>query len=138
MRELPKGWVEAAINDISDVILGQSPPSSSYNTAGTGLPFFQGKAEFGELHPVTARWSVAGAKRARLGDVLISVRAPVGLTNLASEDCIIGRGLAAVRPTPRHLPATCYGSSAPQLISSGRRQRVPPLKPSQATSSGTT
>jgi type I restriction enzyme S subunit len=53
---LPKGWEIASLNDIADVIMGQSPPSATYNGNGIGLPFFQGKAEFTELHPVAEKW----------------------------------------------------------------------------------
>jgi len=79
--------------------MGQSPPSSVYNTDGQGLPFFQGKAEFGALYPTVAKWCSEPTKVAEPGDVLVSVRAPVGPTNLASERCCIGRGLAAIRPS---------------------------------------
>ena len=99
MSELPAGWVEATIHDVCEVILGQSPPGSAYNRDGMGLPFFQGKAEFGPLIPATRKWTTEGNKRAREGDVLVSVRAPVGPTNLAPFECVIGRGLAALRPT---------------------------------------
>ncbi len=63
-----------------------------------GLPFFQGKADFGETSPVARKWCTNPKKIADNGDILISVRAPVGPTNIASERCCIGRGLAAIRP----------------------------------------
>ena len=99
MTELASGWVETTLGDVCDVILGQSPPGSAYNSDGLGLPFFQGKAEFGPMYPTTRIWTTAGSKIAREGDTLISVRAPVGPTNLAPFDCVIGRGLAALRPS---------------------------------------
>ena len=83
--------------DIATVIAGQSPPGHTYNEHGSGLPFFQGKADFGELYPVARKWCVAPRKIAEAGDILVSVRAPVGPTNVARERCCIGRGLAAVR-----------------------------------------
>lgn len=95
---LPRGWRRAALGEACDVILGQSPPSSTYNTEGVGLPFYQGKAEFGDLYPKPVKWCSMPQKVAEPGDVLISVRAPVGPTNLCRERCCIGRGLAAVRP----------------------------------------
>lgn len=79
------------------VIMGQSPPSSSYNTKGIGLPFFQGKAEFTDLHPIVEKWCNAPSKIAEANDVLLSVRAPVGTTNIADQKCCIGRGIAAIR-----------------------------------------
>ena len=79
--------------------MGQSPPSSTYNFNGKGRPFFQGKADFGELYPSVRVWCNAPAARtAEKDDILLSVRAPVGSTNLAPTTCSIGRGLATVRP----------------------------------------
>ncbi len=63
-----------------------------------GVPFFQGKAEFGDFYPTVKKWTTAPKKRAKQGDILLSVRAPVGPTNLAPFDCAIGRGLHAIRP----------------------------------------
>ena len=78
--------------------MGQSPPSVTYNHAGVGLPFFQGKAEFGNLYPEARVWCTQPNKIALADDILLSVRAPVGPTNLAPYKCCIGRGLAAIRP----------------------------------------
>lgn len=88
------------LGSIATIVAGQSPPGSSYNSQGQGLPFFQGKAEFGDVYPQPTKWCTAPAKLAEVGDILISVRAPVGPTNLAAEKCCIGRGLAAIRPNP--------------------------------------
>ena len=84
--------------DVALVFLGQSPPSSSYNEEGEGLPFFQGKVDFQRLHPSPRVWCTQGRKFAAPGDILISVRAPVGDVNFATDDCVIGRGIAAIRP----------------------------------------
>ena len=86
------------LGDIATIIMGQSPPSNTYNEYGVGLPFFQGKTDFGENHPTVRKWCVAPNKIAESGDILISVRAPVGPTNVADTKCCVGRGLAAVRP----------------------------------------
>jgi type I restriction enzyme S subunit len=95
---LPDGWNWATLDEACNVILGQSPPSDTYNIEGVGLPFYQGKAEFGELYPTKVKWCSAPGKIAEAGDVLITVRAPVGPTNLCQEKSCIGRGLAALRP----------------------------------------
>jgi type I restriction enzyme S subunit len=76
--------------------MGQSPESSTYNQNGDGLPFFQGNADFGEQHPKVRYWCNSPTKIAHDGDILISVRAPIGALNVATEDCCIGRGLAAL------------------------------------------
>ena len=98
MRKLPERWASAALSDVTQVIMGQSPPSSAYNDVGTGLPFLQGKAEFGALRPEPVKWCTDAKKVAEADDILLSVRAPVGPTNLSLARCCIGRGLAALRP----------------------------------------
>jgi type I restriction enzyme S subunit len=97
--ELPEVWEWRALGDEQhfSLLMGQSPPSESYNSEAEGLPFFQGKAEFGTTHPKPKKWCSTPLRIAVLDDVLISVRAPVGPTNLADQSCCIGRGLAAIR-----------------------------------------
>ena len=94
---LPKGWIWTTLEKTSQIILGQSPPSSTYNTDGEGLPFYQGKLEFGKLYPIPRKWCTTPKKIAEKGDVLISIRAPVGPTNVCPEKSAVGRGLAAIR-----------------------------------------
>jgi len=77
--------------------MGQSPPGESYNSEGLGMPFLQGKAEFGDRYPTPSKWCDAPTRLAEAGDILLSVRAPVGPINFAKENCCIGRGLAAIR-----------------------------------------
>ena len=86
-----------ALPEVATIIMGQSPPSSYYNTRGEGLPFFQGKADFGDLYPTVRMFCTEPNKVAEAGDILISVRAPVGPTNISPAKCCIGRGLAAIR-----------------------------------------
>lgn len=94
---MTKAWPSVALGDIALITMGQSPPGETYNTAADGLPFFQGKAEFGTDYPTTVKWCSAPQRTAIEGDILLSVRAPVGPTNIATEKCCIGRGLAAIR-----------------------------------------
>lgn len=92
------GWEARNIGDVCEVIAGQSPNGSSYNSDGFGLPFYQGKKDFGArqlLSPNT--WTTEITKRAIAGDILMSVRAPVGPVNEATQEICIGRGLAAIR-----------------------------------------
>lgn len=86
------------LDEICEIIMGQSPPGATYNDHGDGLPFFQGKAEFGDLYPRAKKWCSEPKKIALPDDILISVRAPVGPTNLCPSRACIGRGLAAIRP----------------------------------------
>lgn len=94
---LPKGWVTSKLPDAVELILGQSPSSADCNSDGIGLPFYQGKTEFGKLYPTVRKYCTVPKKLAVKNDVLLSVRAPVGPTNLATEKCAIGRGLAVLR-----------------------------------------
>ncbi len=96
-------WPNVHLKDTSVIIMGQSPPGDSYNEIGKGLPFFQGKAEFGTVSPTVRKWCTKPSRIAEAGDILLSVRAPVGPTNVAVEQCCIGRGLAAIRANYRLL-----------------------------------
>lgn len=95
--------IEAKIGDgiFCDLIMGQSPPGDTYNKDKKGLPFYQGKADFGLANPLPSTWCTNPKKIAEPNDILLSVRAPVGPTNIANEKCSIGRGLAIVRPTEK-------------------------------------
>ena len=83
--------------EITVIIMGQSPPSSSYNSNGEGLPFFQGKTDFGDIYPTARAFCTEPNKIAEPNDILMSVRAPVGSTNLNRVRSCIGRGLASIR-----------------------------------------
>lgn len=87
------------LKDCATIIAGQSPESKYYNTDGVGMPFFQGKADFGELYPTVRVYCSQPTKIAEKDDILLSVRAPVGPTNLSPGQVCIGRGLAAIRPS---------------------------------------
>lgn len=90
-------WPVVQLGHVCEVIAGQSPPGNTYNTEEQGLPFFQGKADFGAVSPRPRVWTTSPERTAIPGDVLISVRAPVGSRNLADRVCAIGRGLNAIR-----------------------------------------
>lgn len=96
---IPEDWnvVNLSDNSVADLIMGQSPSSSTYNQDGVGLPFMQGKAEFGRIYPNPDKWCSSPSRVAEQNDVLMSVRAPVGDVNMAPFKCAIGRGLAAIR-----------------------------------------
>ena len=84
------------LQDCATIIAGQSPESKYYNSTGEGIPFFQGKADFGELYPKVRMYCSSPTKIAQYNDILLSVRAPVGPTNLSPGTVCIGRGLAAL------------------------------------------
>ena len=90
--------INKTIGEVADVIAGQSPPSNLYNKTGNGLPFYQGKTDFGEKYPEAKTWCIgAKNKEAIKNDILLSVRAPVGPVNICQVRSVIGRGLSAIR-----------------------------------------
>lgn len=84
------------LDSIADVTMGQSPRGDSYNEVGAGTVFFQGRGEFGWRYPTIRLYTTEPLRMAKKGDILMSVRAPVGDINIAEQDCCIGRGLAAI------------------------------------------
>ncbi|MCP5245885.1 MAG: restriction endonuclease subunit S [Burkholderiales bacterium] len=94
---LPEGWERLKLGDTCNLTMGQSPKSEFYNTTGEGLPFHQGVKDYGFRFPTNTYWSTEGTRYAEHGDILFSVRAPVGRLNIATEKMILGRGLAAIR-----------------------------------------
>ena len=97
LGEIPEGWEVKALGECFNLTMGQSPPGSTYNEDGDGLPFFQGRTDFGFRYPENRKFCTAPTRIAQPGDTLVSVRAPVGDINLAWEKCCIGRGVAALR-----------------------------------------
>ena len=94
-------YTQRLLGNVADVIAGQSPPSNLYNKEGEGLPFYQGKADFGEKYLVVRNWCRGDKhKEAISNDILLSVRAPVGPVNICNTQSIIGRGLSAIRVKP--------------------------------------
>jgi len=99
-------WREVRLGEIAEIIMGQSPPGETYNHSGEGLPFFQGVADFGYRHPTPRVYCTAPSRIAYPGDILLSVRAPIGRVNVVDKECSIGRGLSIVRP--RHSADARY------------------------------
>jgi type I restriction enzyme S subunit len=95
---MKNNWQTKKLGEVCDVIAGQSPEGRFYNEDGNGLPFYQGKKEFGEKYIGDPKvWTTKITKITRENDILMSVRAPVGPINFASQEVCIGRGLAIIR-----------------------------------------
>ncbi|UJJ57031.1 restriction endonuclease subunit S [Rhodanobacter denitrificans] len=92
----PADWKSSTLGKIATFVMGQSPSSEFYNDIGNGLPFHQGVGTYGDQFPNHVTFCSVDGRRAKEGDVLFSVRAPVGRLNIADCDMIIGRGLAAI------------------------------------------
>lgn len=99
INNLLNGWKIEKLGDtyVSNIIMGQSPDSKTYNKDKIGLPFYQGKKDFGKKYPNPSEYCSAPKKVAERNDILFCVRAPVGITNISTEKCCIGRGLSAIR-----------------------------------------
>ena len=91
------------LKDIAIINMGQSPDSKTYNREKNGIPFYQGKTDFGKINPIPRVWCSSPIKIAERDDILISVRAPIGDTNIATEKCCIGRGIASIRPLNKNI-----------------------------------
>ncbi len=114
LGEVPEGWEVETVGECFYLTMGQSPPSSTYNEHGEGLPFFQGRTDFGFRYPENRKFCTAPARIAQPEDTLVSVRAPVGDINMAWEQCCIGRGVAALRHKLGSSSFTYYAAGALQ------------------------
>ncbi|AFZ15593.1 restriction modification system DNA specificity domain protein (plasmid) [Crinalium epipsammum PCC 9333] len=94
---MPEGWTCKPLEEVCELIMGQSPRSTTYNTTGQGLPFHQGVTKFGNRFISHETYCTQPNRLAETGDILCSVRAPVGRLNITLDRIIIGRGLAAIR-----------------------------------------
>ena len=97
LGQIPESWEVVRLNDVCHLTMGQSPKSEFYNTNGMGLPFHQGVTDFGDRFPTERLYCTIEGRIAEEGDILFSVRAPVGRINIANTRMVIGRGLSAIR-----------------------------------------
>ena len=107
-NKMPDGWKIGKLSEIAEITMGQSPDGKSYNEDGIGTVFYQGRAEFGLRFPTRRLFTTEPKRMAKKFDTLMSVRAPVGDTNIANEDCCIGRGLAAIHSKDNHQSFVHY------------------------------
>ena len=105
---VPEGWGKKRLLDVADITMGQSPKSEYYNDNGVGLPFHQGVTGFGDRYPTNQTYCTQKNRMAQAGDILFSVRAPVGRINISTEKIIIGRGLSAIRSKENHQSYLFY------------------------------
>jgi type I restriction enzyme, S subunit len=108
MRRLLKGearlpgfhgeWTLKRLGDVAEIVMGQSPDSRYYNRVGTGVPLIQGNADIENRRSIARVWTTRVTKAGRRGELLLTVRAPVGSVARVSEDCCLGRGVCSLRP----------------------------------------
>ncbi|MEA4821254.1 MAG: restriction endonuclease subunit S, partial [Erysipelotrichales bacterium] len=107
-ENLPEGWRWGKLGEVAIISMGQSPIGESYNSDGLGEIFYQGRSDFGNRYPTIRMFTDEPTKIAKQGDVLLSVRAPVGDINIAPHNCCIGRGLASIRNKRKHKSYMFY------------------------------
>jgi type I restriction enzyme S subunit len=118
LGDIPKGWAVKNLGDVANLLMGQSPPGHTYNQTGVGLPFYQGRTDFGIRFPSVRIFCTVKNRMATAGETLVSVRAPVGDLNQAAQECIIGRGVAAILHKSRSEVYTyCLLKSINNLLS---------------------
>ena len=89
-------WDNVKLSEIATITMGQSPKSEFFNFLGDGIPFMQGKTEFGAIYPTISKYTTKTTRLASKNSILFTVRAPVGALNIANQDICIGRGLASI------------------------------------------
>ena len=94
---IPKGWEVKQLSEVCEIIMGLSPKSEFYNENAEGLPLHQGVTNFGAWFPTDKVYTTTITRLAQIGDILFSVRAPVGRINIANKTIVIGRGICAIR-----------------------------------------
>jgi len=102
LGDIPQGWEVRKLKDVCHLTMGQSPKSEFYNETGDGLQFHQGVTDFGDRFPTDRLFCTVEGRIAKAGDILFSVRAPVGRMNMADKKIMIGRGLSAIRHKDGH------------------------------------
>ncbi|WP_404835522.1 restriction endonuclease subunit S [Aeromonas media] len=108
LGKVPKGWCYSTVEQSFILTMGQSPPGNTYNDTREGLPFYQGRTDFGFRFPTQRVFCTKPTRLAQTRDTLVSVRAPVGDVNMALEACALGRGVAGVRHPEGHQSFVFY------------------------------
>ncbi len=102
LGDIPQGWEVKKLKDVCRLTMGQSPKSEFYNETGEGIAFHQGVTDFGDRFPSDRLFCTTDGRVAEVGDILFSVRAPVGRLNIANKKICLGRGLSAIRHNQNH------------------------------------
>ena len=116
LGKIPMGWQVNTIDKDFNLTMGQSPPGSTYNEDENGMPFYQGRKDFGFRYPTRRVYCTTPKRFAEKGDTLVSVRAPVGDVNMVEEKCSIGRGVAAIRHNTGSRSYTYYTMQSLQEV----------------------
>ena len=115
-KNLSSNWEWNKLGELTVIVMGQSPPSSTYNEKSEGLPFFQGKAEFGNRLLQIKKYCSKPVRIAEVNDILMSVRAPVGSVNITNQKSCIGGGLCVIRATSKIDFNIWHFTKSPKVI----------------------
>lgn len=115
LGEIPEGWDASTIGQSFILTMGQSPPGDTYNEIGEGVPFYQGRTDFGFRFPIQRVFCTEPTRLAQTRDSLVSVRAPVGDVNVALQQCALGRGVAGLRHPKGHQSFVFYSARSLKL-----------------------
>lgn len=96
--QIPAEWKRVKLKEVTNIIMGQSPEAQDIKDFGN-IPFMQGNREFGSIYPNAVKFCDNSPKKSRIGDILLSVRAPVGAINVSDKVYAIGRGLCSICAT---------------------------------------
>ena len=91
-------WTLKPLIELAQITMGQSPSSAFYNLSGDGYPLIQGNADIRDRRTFSRVWSTRGSKYCDAGDLILTVRAPVGAVAMATENSYLGRGIAGLKP----------------------------------------
>jgi type I restriction enzyme S subunit len=95
--EYTGNWHSKILDDISTINMGQSPSSSSYNTEMIGMPLIQGNADIKNRISFPRNWTSEPTKICEIGDLILTVRAPVGAVAKSNHKACIGRGVCSIK-----------------------------------------
>jgi type I restriction enzyme S subunit len=101
-------WEEVKLSNVAEVVMGSSPKSASYNDNSEGLPLIQGNADIKNRKSVPRTYTSEVTKKCRIGDILLSVRAPVGTIAKSEHEACIGRGISAISTKKHHVQEYLY------------------------------
>ena len=95
---LPEGWIESRLDQVTIIEMGQSPPGHATNDKGEGLPLVGGASDIGDLNPTPSRHTTAPTKICKVDDLILCIRATIGKVCFADNIYCLGRGVAGLRP----------------------------------------
>lgn len=94
---LPEGWRKAIVEDVAEIIMGQSPKGANTNTAGDGIPLVGGASDLGDEYPEPSKYTTQPTKLSQNDDLILCIRATIGRINRSGGQYCLGRGVAGVR-----------------------------------------